>query len=91
MSYDYRGNFGNEQEDWQSCWHQKCTRLSVMSVVMYQKNCVSGVPGFWSYCHTSHIFLQVWDDQQWLVNFKILKSFVEGSLVLHFVWHCAGF
>lgn len=33
MDYDYHGHFGNLQEVWQSCWHQKCTGLSVM----YQK------------------------------------------------------
>lgn len=88
MDYDYHGHFGNLQEVWQSCWHQKCTGLSVM----YQKNrCLSGVHGFWSYCHTSYIFLQVQADQQWLMNFKMLKSFVEDFLELHFIWQCAGF
>lgn len=53
--------------------------------------CTSGVCGFWSYCYTSYVFLQVWLDQQWLTNLKMLKGFVEALLEFHFIWHCAGF
>lgn len=87
MDYDYHGQFGNLQEDRQSCWHQNCTGLSVM----YQRNhCVSGVHGFWSYHHTSYIFLQVWVDQQWLnwisrcwrVSLRAYLSFILSGTVL---------